>query len=137
MRASEAVGNMSGNYANAAYVLVGTVIKVSEINSDTSIYGEDKKLINKGFSSTVHFDVLDHDSKKVVKSFDARSTGFDTATAKGFNHAQVIKSASDSLGNDVVRRLKDAGINPNNDEIKVMGKDAPAPRTFMEPVTGK
>ncbi len=51
--------------------------------------------------------------------------------------AQVIKSASDSLGNDVVRRLNDAGINPNNAEIKMIGKDAPAPRTFMEPVTGE
>jgi hypothetical protein len=133
-RVADAVANMAGNYANAAFVLVGTVTNVSEATTDTSIYGEDKQLVNKGFKSTVHFDVVDHDSQKVVKSFDANGTGLDSTTAKGSNRAAVITSASNSLGADVVRKLKVAGINPNNSEIKVIGKDAPAPTTFMEPV---
>jgi len=133
-RVQDAVSNMSGNFANAAYVLVGTVMKVSTVNSDSYVYGEDQKLINKGYTSTVKFDVIDYDTKKVVTSFNARGTGMDVATAKGFNRNQVLKSATDSLGNDVVKQLKNAGINPNNSDLKVMGKDAPAPKTFVEPL---
>ena len=133
-RVQDAISDMNGNFANAAYVLVGTVMNVSEVNSDNYIYGEDQKLVNKGFSSKVRFDVIDHDSKKVVTSFDARGTGMDVSTAKGVNHNQLIKSATDSLGFDVVKQLKNAGINPNNEDVKVMGRDAPAPRTFVEPL---
>jgi hypothetical protein len=133
-RVQDAVSNMDGNFANAAYVLVGTVMNVSEVNSDNYVYGDDQKLVNKGFTSKVKFDVIDHDSKKVLTSFDARGTGMDIATAKGVNRAQLIKSATDSLGNDVVRHLKNAGLNPNNQDVKVLGKDAPPPRTFTEPV---
>jgi hypothetical protein len=133
-RVQEAVSNMSGNFANAAYVLVGTVTKVSAVNSDNYVYGDDQKLINKGYTSTVKFDVIDFDTKKVVSSFDARGTGMDAATAKGFNRVQVLKSATDSLANDVVKNLKSLGINPNNKDLKVLGKDAPAPKTFVEPL---
>ena len=133
-RVQEAVSNMSGNYANAAYVLVGTVMKVSAVNSDNYVYGDDQKLVNKGYTSTVKFDVIDYDTKKVVSSFDARGTGMDAATAKGINRSQVLKSATDSLANDVVKNLKNLGINPNNKDLKVLGKDAPAPRTFVEPL---
>lgn len=133
-RVQDATSNMNGNFANAAYVIVGTVTKVSAVNSDNLIYGEDQKLINKGYTSTVKFDVIDFDTKKVVTSFDARGTGMDVSTAKGFNRAQVLKSATDSLGNDVVKNLKNASINPNNKDLKVLGKDAPAPKTFVEPL---
>jgi hypothetical protein len=72
--------------------------------------------------------------KKVVTSFNSRGTGMDVATAKGFNRNQVLKSATDSFGNDVVKQLKNAGINPNTLDLKVMGKDAPAPKTFVESI---
>jgi hypothetical protein len=133
-RMADAISNMNGNYANAAFVLVGTVTNVSSQTTDTSIYGDDTKLVNKGFKSTVHFDVIDHDSLKAVKSFDAYGTGLDAADAKGFSRASLVNSASSSLGADVVRKLKAAGINPNNSDIKVIGTDAPAPKTFMEAV---
>jgi hypothetical protein len=58
-RVQDAVSNMSGNFANAAFVLVGKVMKVSTLNSDSYVYGDDQKLINKGYTSTVKFDVID------------------------------------------------------------------------------
>ena len=58
-RVQDAVSNMIGNFANAAFVLVGKVMKVSTLNSDSYVYGDDQKLINKGYTSTVKFDVID------------------------------------------------------------------------------
>jgi hypothetical protein len=105
-RVADAVANMNGQYANAAYVLVGTVTT----------------------SSNVHFDVLDHDSQAVKTSFDSSVSGVDLSTTKG------VTAASDALGVDVVSKLKAAGIMPTNENPTVIGQDPKPPTTFVEPV---
>ena len=114
-----------GEFNGATFVLVGTLLDISEINSDTQILGTDGVLRRRGLDLLADFSLIDTKTLQITAAFNAHGEAtelrLDRQTQGGFNgefiprRARVIRDLAASLAKNVSKKLEAHGYFPETD----------------------
>ena len=114
-----------GEFNGATFVLVGTLLDISEINSDTQILGTDGVLRRRGLDLLADFSLIDTKTLQITAAFNAHGEAtelrLDRQTRGGFNgefvprRAKVLRDLAASLAKNVSKKLEAHGYFPERD----------------------
>jgi hypothetical protein len=122
-----------GEFNGATFVLVGTLLDISPINSDTQIIGTDGVLRRRGLDLLADFSLIDTKTMQITAAFNAHGEAvevrLDRNTAGSFSgefvprRAKMIKDLAASLANNVSKKLEAHGYFPERENASLSGNE--------------